>query len=134
MCPSLTASTPSSAPLTFGPGPTARTGSVPAPLQRRPPQGYPRRRERATGRRRAASARRAHGIRPKRSLGQHFLIGPNLARAIATDVGVGPGDRVVEIGAGLGSLTRALAETGADVVAIEVDDALLPALRESVSG
>jgi 16S rRNA (adenine1518-N6/adenine1519-N6)-dimethyltransferase len=79
---------------------------------------------------RALAAR--HGIRPRRSLGQHFLIDPNLARAIASDAGVGPGDHVVEIGAGLGSLTRALAETGADVVAVEVDRALLPALEESV--
>jgi 16S rRNA (adenine1518-N6/adenine1519-N6)-dimethyltransferase len=73
-----------------------------------------------------------HGIRPRRSLGQHFLIDPNLARAIAADAGVGPDDRVVEIGAGLGSLTRALAETGADVLAIEVDPALIPALEGSV--
>jgi 16S rRNA (adenine1518-N6/adenine1519-N6)-dimethyltransferase len=75
-----------------------------------------------------------HGIRPKRSLGQHFLIDPNLARAIASDAGVGPGDRVVEIGAGLGSLTRALAEAGAEVLAVEVDPSLLPALQESVAG
>jgi 16S rRNA (adenine1518-N6/adenine1519-N6)-dimethyltransferase len=75
-----------------------------------------------------------HGVSPKRSLGQHFLVDPNLARAIAADAGAGPGTRVVEIGAGLGSLTRALAETGADVVAIELDRALLPALEESVGG
>ena len=75
-----------------------------------------------------------HGIRPKRSLGQHFLIDPNLARAIASDAGVGPGDRVVEIGAGLGSLTRALAEAGAEVLAVEVDPSLIPALEESVAG
>jgi 16S rRNA (adenine1518-N6/adenine1519-N6)-dimethyltransferase len=75
-----------------------------------------------------------HGIRPKRALGQHFLIDPNLARAIAADAGVGPGDRVVEIGAGLGSLTRALAEAGAEVLAVEVDPALIAALEESVSG
>lgn len=75
-----------------------------------------------------------HGIRPKRSLGQHFLIDPNLARAIAADAGVGQGDRVVEIGAGLGSLTRALAEAGAEVVAVEVDPSLISALEESVSG
>jgi 16S rRNA (adenine1518-N6/adenine1519-N6)-dimethyltransferase len=73
-----------------------------------------------------------HGVRPKRGLGQHFLIDPNLARAIAADAEVGPGDRVVEIGAGLGSLTRALAEAGADVLAVEVDPALIPALQESV--
>ena len=75
-----------------------------------------------------------HGIRPKRSLGQHFLIDPNLARAIASDAGVGPGDRVVEIGAGLGSLTRALAEAGAEVLAVEVDPSLIPALQESTAG
>jgi 16S rRNA (adenine1518-N6/adenine1519-N6)-dimethyltransferase len=44
--------------------------------------------------------------------------------------GVGPDDRVVEIGAGLGSLTLALAETGASVTAVEIDRYLLPALRE----
>jgi len=75
-----------------------------------------------------------HGIRPRRSLGQHFLIDPNLARAIASDAGVGSGDRVVEIGAGLGSLTRALAEAGAQVLAVEVDPSLIPALEESVAG
>jgi 16S rRNA (adenine1518-N6/adenine1519-N6)-dimethyltransferase len=75
-----------------------------------------------------------HGIRPKRSLGQHFLIDPNLARAIVADAAIGPGDRVVEIGAGLGSLTRALAEAGASVLAVEVDPSLIPALEESVSG
>ncbi len=48
------------------------------------------------------------------------------------DAGVRPGDRVVEVGAGLGSLTRALAEAGAEVVAVEADRAVLPALRESV--
>lgn len=75
-----------------------------------------------------------YGIRPKRSLGQHFLIDPNLARAIVSDAGIHSGDRVVEIGAGLGSLTRALAEAGADVLAVEVDRALIQALHESVSG
>jgi 16S rRNA (adenine1518-N6/adenine1519-N6)-dimethyltransferase len=75
-----------------------------------------------------------HGIRPKRSLGQHFLIDPNLARAIASDADAGPGDHVVEIGAGLGSHTRALAEAGAEVLAVEVDPSLIPALEESVAG
>jgi 16S rRNA (adenine1518-N6/adenine1519-N6)-dimethyltransferase len=75
-----------------------------------------------------------HGISPARSLGQHFLTDPNLAKAIAHDAGVGPGDRVVEIGAGLGSLTVALADTGAArVLAIEFDRALLPALRAVVA-
>ena len=76
----------------------------------------------------------AHGITPSRSLGQHFLTDPNLAAAIAQDAGVGRGSRVVEIGAGLGSLTVALADAGAErVVAIEFDRALLPAWRETVA-
>jgi len=75
---------------------------------------------------------RRHGIRPTKSLGQNFLIDPNLARAIAAEAGVGPGDRVVEVGAGLGSLTMALAATGAEVLAIEFDRALIPALTEVV--
>ena len=49
-------------------------------------------------------------------------------RRIARLAGVGPGDRVVEIGAGLGSLTLALAETGADVTAVELDRDLVPVL------
>src|SRR3954464_9223693 len=70
------------------------------------------------------------GIEPTKALGQHFLIDPNLAGAIAADTEAGPGDSVVEIGAGLGALTTALAERGADrVLAIEFDRALVPALR-----
>ena len=53
-------------------------------------------------------------------------------RRIARLAEVGPGDHVVEIGAGLGSLTLALAETGADVTAVEVDRGLVPVLREVV--
>jgi 16S rRNA (adenine1518-N6/adenine1519-N6)-dimethyltransferase len=72
----------------------------------------------------------AYGIEPSKALGQHFLIDPNLAAAVAADVGAGPGDAVVEIGAGLGALTTALAERGVDrVLAIEFDRALVPALR-----
>ena len=55
-------------------------------------------------------------------------------RRIARLAGVGPGDRVVEIGAGLGSLTLALAETGASVTAVERDRWLVPVLREVLAG
>ena len=73
------------------------------------------------------------GAQPRRSLGQNFVIDPNTVRRIARLANVGPGDRVVEIGAGLGSLTLALAETGAEVVAVETDGLLVPLLREVVS-
>ncbi len=69
-----------------------------------------------------------HDLRPSRALGQNFVVDPNTVRRIARLSGVGPGDRVLEIGAGLGSLTVALAETGAEVVAVERDRRLLPAL------
>jgi len=72
----------------------------------------------------------AHGCRPSRALGQHFLADPNLARKIVRLADVGPGDRVVEIGPGIGSLTVALAEAGAQVVALELDRHLLPALAD----
>lgn len=75
-----------------------------------------------------------HGVRPSKSLGQNFLTDPNLARAVAADAGVGPGEQVMEVGAGFGSLTLALAATGARVTAVEFDRVLLPALREVTAG
>lgn len=57
----------------------------------------------------------------------------NTVRRIARLARVGAGDRVVEIGAGLGSLTLALAETGAEVTAVEVDRYLVPVLRSVVA-
>jgi 16S rRNA (adenine1518-N6/adenine1519-N6)-dimethyltransferase len=74
----------------------------------------------------------AHGLRPSRALGQNFVADPNTVRRVARLADVGPGDRVLEIGAGLGSLTLALAETGATVVALEADRHLVPVLRSVV--
>ena len=73
-----------------------------------------------------------HGLHPSRALGQNFVVDPNTVRRIARLAGVGPEDRVVEIGAGLGSLTLALLGTGASVTAVEVDRHLLGPLREVV--
>lgn len=72
----------------------------------------------------------ARGLEPSRALGQNFVADPNTVRRIVRLAGVAPGDRVVEIGAGLGSLTLALREVDAEVVAVEVDRHLLPILRE----
>src|SRR5205085_10488250 len=73
-----------------------------------------------------------NGLRPSRARGQNFVADPNTVRRIARLADVGPGDRVIEIGAGLGSLTLALAETGAAVTAVEVDRGLVPLLRSLV--
>ena len=75
-----------------------------------------------------------HGLQPSRALGQNFVADPNTVRRIARLSSAGPGTHVLEIGAGLGSLTLALAETGADVVAVETDRHLLPVLRSVVEG
>jgi 16S rRNA (adenine1518-N6/adenine1519-N6)-dimethyltransferase len=73
---------------------------------------------------------REHDIKPSRALGQNFVTDPNTVRRIARLAGVGAGDRVVEVGAGLGSLTLALAETGAAITAVERDRALVCVLRD----
>jgi 16S rRNA (adenine1518-N6/adenine1519-N6)-dimethyltransferase len=76
----------------------------------------------------------AYGIRPKKSLGQHFVADPNTLRRIVALAGVGQESRVLEVGAGLGALTQALATTGARVLAIEVDPRLVRLLEEKVAG
>jgi 16S rRNA (adenine1518-N6/adenine1519-N6)-dimethyltransferase len=75
-----------------------------------------------------------HGLRPSRALGQNFLADPNTARRIVATAGVRPGDRVVEVGAGLGSLTLPLAGAGARVTAIEMDRRLAAVLRRQTEG
>lgn len=74
-----------------------------------------------------------HGLAPRRDLGQNFVVDPNTVRRIARLASIGAGDHVLEIGAGLGSLTLALAETGATVRAIEIDRGVVPVLREVVA-
>jgi len=76
-----------------------------------------------------------HELRPRRRFGQNFLVDGNTLTKIVTAGAVQPGDCALEIGAGLGVLTAALAEavtpTGR-VVALEIDRDLLPALEETV--
>ena len=76
----------------------------------------------------------AHDFRPSRALGQNFVVDPNTVRKIARLAGIGPGDRVVEVGPGVGSLTLALADTGAAVTAVEIDRHLLPILHSVLDG
>ena len=71
-----------------------------------------------------------HGLAARRELGQNFVADPNTVRRIAELSRVGEGDLVVEIGPGLGSLTLALVETGATIVAVEVDAGLAAVASE----
>ncbi len=72
-------------------------------------------------------------LRPTKQRGQNFVIDPNTVRRIAREAGVGPDDVVVEVGPGLGSLTLALLETGARVVAIEIDPVLAARLPATIA-
>lgn len=83
-------------------------------------------------RRQAQELLERHGLAPRRALGQNFVVDANTVRRIARLAEVGPGDRVLEIGPGLGSLTRALVETGAAVTAVEADAGLVAVLAEEV--
>ena len=70
-----------------------------------------------------------HGLLARRDLGQNFLVDESLAMRLVDLSGVEPGDRVIEIGTGLGVLTRALAKKAQHVVTIEIDAGIVRALR-----
>jgi 16S rRNA (adenine1518-N6/adenine1519-N6)-dimethyltransferase len=70
-----------------------------------------------------------HGLRPQRRLGQHFLVDANTARRIVRLAGIAGGEQVLEIGPGVGSLTLALVDASAQVLALEIDARLAEALR-----
>jgi 23S rRNA (adenine-N6)-dimethyltransferase len=73
---------------------------------------------------------RIDGAGRSRELGQHFLGSEQLAERIVADAGVTPAHRVVDLGAGTGAITAALAACGASVLAVELDDALAIGLAE----
>jgi 16S rRNA (adenine1518-N6/adenine1519-N6)-dimethyltransferase len=74
----------------------------------------------------------AHGIRPKHSLGQNFLIDQRVLEAIVAAAGLGSGDLVLEIGPGLGTLTQRLAQAAGRVLAIELDRDLISILQKTI--
>ncbi len=77
---------------------------------------------------------RRHRIELRHGLGQNFLTDPALRDAIADSAGIAPDDEVLEVGAGVGTLTMALAPRCRRLVAVELDGRLVPALREVLSG
>ena len=78
----------------------------------------------------ALTALARQGFRFKKELGQNFIFNAFVLEQMADAAGIEPGDTVIEAGAGAGSLTAVLAERGAKVMAIELDKALIPYLRD----
>ncbi|MCA9935772.1 MAG: ribosomal RNA small subunit methyltransferase A [Ardenticatenaceae bacterium] len=70
-----------------------------------------------------------HGLEPKKSLGQNFLFDENVLRRIVDAAELEPDDAVLEIGPGLGALTKLLAETAVTLTTIELDNRFIPILR-----
>ena len=75
-----------------------------------------------------------HGLKPSRALGQNFVGDANTVRRIVRLAEVAPGDRVVEVGPGLGSLSLALLEAGAQLTVVELDRFLVPILEQMLHG
>jgi len=75
-----------------------------------------------------------HGVRFSKGLGQNFIINPGVCPRIAREGGAGPGMGVLEIGPGVGVLTRELAAVSRRVVSVEIDTALKPVLAETLAG
>jgi 16S rRNA (adenine1518-N6/adenine1519-N6)-dimethyltransferase len=74
----------------------------------------------------------AHGFEPSRLRGQNFLLDENILRAIVRDAEVAPGDRVLEVGCGPGTLTSCLLDAGAEVLSVEIEPRLLALARERI--
>ena len=74
-----------------------------------------------------------YGLEPKKSLGQNFLYDENVLARLVEAADLGPQDEVLEIGPGLGSLTRQLASTAKRVVAVELDGRFIPVLENELA-
>ena len=77
---------------------------------------------------------RRHGLAPRKSDGQNFLVDPNTVRRIVAAADVTADDHVIEIGPGLGSMTGLLVEQAGHVTAIELDAGLVDVLHETLGG
>jgi len=77
---------------------------------------------------------RRYGIRPKKKLGQNFLVSKRLLVKIIRSLSLGPSDTIVEVGAGLGTLTIELAKRAGRVIAVEVDRRLIEVLEDRLRG
>ena len=73
------------------------------------------------------------GLRAKKKFGQNFLINEQVVRGIAREAQVGPGDLVLEIGPGIGTMTQYLCESARQVIAVEIDTNLIPILKDTLS-
>jgi 16S rRNA (adenine1518-N6/adenine1519-N6)-dimethyltransferase len=82
----------------------------------------------------ASAILRAHGLRADKSLGQNFLQDSYALERITAVAEILPTDTVLEVGPGLGALTRHLAVAAKQVIAVELDGRLLPPLREVLTG
>jgi 16S rRNA (adenine1518-N6/adenine1519-N6)-dimethyltransferase len=76
---------------------------------------------------------RQFGFKPRKSLGQHFLVDEAVLERILSAVELSHGDIVVEIGPGLGILTEGLAKRGAKVIAVELDSKLVALLKKRLA-
>ena len=77
---------------------------------------------------------KAFNLRASKRLGQNFLVDANIVRGIVEAAGAKPGDRILEIGPGIGTLTQGLAESGAEITAVELDKKLPAVLAETLAG
>ena len=77
---------------------------------------------------------KAFNLRASKRLGQNFLVDANIVRGIVEAAGAQPGDKILEIGPGIGTLTQGLAESGADITAVELDKKLPAVLAETLAG
>lgn len=73
-----------------------------------------------------------HGFKFTKSLGQNFLIDDNIVDKIVAGAGIGLGDKIIEVGPGIGTLTREMASRAQNLMAVEIDKNLIPILEDTL--